>query len=65
MKIDIDFSELEDVTCDECDSHFFEQVFLLKKVPMIISPAAQETLAPAQIFRCVDCKHVNEGLKPK
>jgi hypothetical protein len=61
----IDFSELEDVKCDECDCTHFEEVYLLKKVPAIISPTAQSTLAPAQIFRCVECKHVNKELMPK
>lgn len=63
--MNIDFSELDDVKCDECKCIHFEQVFLLKRVPSILSPSAKKTLAPAQIFRCAECKHVNEELKPK
>ena len=63
--MNIDFSELEDVKCDECGSTHFEQIFLLKKVPAILSPSAKQTLAPAPIFRCAECKHVNEEMKPK
>ena len=61
----VDFSELEDVCCEECSSSHFEQVYLLKKVPVLLSPMAKETFAPAQIFRCAECKHVNKELIPK
>ena len=63
--MNIDFSELEDIKCDECECIHFEQVFLLKKVPVLLSPIGKATIAPAQIFRCVDCKHANEELMPK
>ena len=63
--MNIDFSELDDVKCDECGCTHFEEVYLLKKIPALLSPAGKSTLAPAQIFRCVDCKHVNEELMPK
>jgi hypothetical protein len=63
--MNVDFSELEDVVCNECSSVHFEQVYLLKKVPALISPISKETLAPAQIFRCADCKCINEELMPK
>lgn len=63
--MNIDFSDLDDVKCDECGATQFEQVFLLKKVPAVLSPTSQSTLAPAQVFRCADCGHINEELMPK
>jgi len=63
--MNIDFSELEDVVCEECSCTHFEPVFLLKKVPALLSPTHKKTYAPAQIFRCTECKHVNEVLMPK
>jgi len=63
--MNVDFSDLEDVVCEECSSKHFEQIYLLKRVPALLSPTHKTTYAPAQIFRCVDCKHVNEVLMPK
>ena len=63
--MNIDFSQLESLKCDNCGSEHFEQVFLLKRVPAVVSPTATPTIAPAQIFRCAECKHVNEELMPK
>lgn len=63
--MNINFSELHDVECEECGSTHFQQVFLLKKVPAVLSPTSQPTLAPAPVFRCVECGHINEELMPK
>lgn len=63
--MNIDFSDLDDVKCDKCESTHFVQVFLLKKVPAVLSPTSQPTLAPAPVFRCVECGHINEELMPK
>ena len=63
--MNIDFSDLDDVKCEECECKHFEQVFLLKRVPAVLSPTAHATLAPAQVFRCADCNHINEELMPK
>ena len=63
--MNIDFSELDDVKCEECGETHFEQVFLLKKVPAVLSPTSKPTFAPAPVFRCVNCGHINEELMPK
>jgi hypothetical protein len=63
--MNIDFSDLKDVKCDECDAAHFEQVYLLKRVPALLSPSGVSTLAPAQVFRCAGCGHINEELMPK
>ena len=63
--MNIDFSELDDVKCEECGSTHFEQIHLLKKVPALLSPSGIQTFAPAPVFRCADCKHINEELMPK
>ena len=49
-----------DVTCDECESLHFVQVFKIKRISPVISPTGQEVMAPIQIFSCKECGHINK-----
>lgn len=60
QKLRIDASNAKDVTCDNCNSLFFEPIILLKRLTALTSPTGQEMLFPAQLFRCADCKHINK-----
>jgi len=65
QQVQINPSDLEDITCDECTSQCFEQTFLFKRLSAILSPSGQETVIPMQIYRCADCGHINEMFLPK
>jgi hypothetical protein len=65
QQVQINPNDLEDITCDKCDSQCFEQTFLFKKLSAILSPTGQETIMPMQIYRCADCGHINEMFLPK
>lgn len=53
---DLDYSKLEDVECENCDSSGFVSVYMLKKLPALLSPDGVEHIIPVfQRFECIDC----------
>jgi hypothetical protein len=60
QQINVDLSQAEDITCEECEGKLFSPAFMIKRISALMSPTAQETLAPIQIFKCDSCSHVNE-----
>jgi len=60
QQINIDLTQVDNITCDECKGEFFSPTFIIKKISALMSPAGKETLAPMQIFQCANCSHVNE-----
>jgi hypothetical protein len=65
QQLNINPNDLEDMLCEKCESQYFEPAFLFKKLSAIMSPSGKETLVPMQIYRCADCKHINEEFLPK
>jgi len=64
-KVNINPNDLEDVVCDKCQSQMFEPIFLFKKLSAVLSPTGTENIIPMQIYRCADCKHINDMFLPK
>lgn len=62
-QLNMDPSDLLDVTCNECDSNVFQQVYFIKKISEVISPNGEEGLFPVPSFRCAECGHINEEFK--
>ena len=58
--LNINPSDLTDILCDKCGSQCFEPVFLFKKLSAVLSPTGQANIIPMQLYRCADCKHINE-----
>ena len=54
-KIQINIDELEEFTCPACEGTEFDIIYLLKKVPAMLSPNGKETMGPVAYFRCVSC----------
>lgn len=61
----IDWSQAEDLKCDECGSTYFRQAQIFKKVSKFMTGAERDTLFPFTVLRCDDCGHVNDSLKPQ
>jgi len=59
-KLNIDLSNVDNVTCNECKGDHFSPTFLLKKISALMSPTGKETLIPIQVFKCDKCGHINE-----
>ena len=64
-QMNVDFSQTTGLECDECKNEKFTQVFYIRKLSALLSPAGEESLIPVPTFACAECGHVNEGLKAK
>jgi len=58
MKIDL--REQPTVKCEKCDSVWFEEVTMIKKVSKLLTGGTEDTIVPFPTYRCADCKHMNE-----
>lgn len=58
MKIDL--REQPTVKCEKCDSLWFEEVTMIKKVSKLLTGGTEDTIVPFPTYRCADCKHMNE-----
>lgn len=61
MKVDL--REQPSVKCEKCESLFFEEVTMIKKVSKLLTGSAEDTIVPFPTYRCDDCNHVNEEFK--
>jgi len=60
QQLKINLKEATDVTCESCNCEYFTPAFSMKRLSPLISPTGQETMVPIQLFRCVECGHVNK-----
>jgi len=58
MKIDL--REQPTVKCVKCESLWFEEVTMIKKVSKLLTGGTEDTIVPFPTYRCADCKHMNE-----
>lgn len=65
MNMNINMTMLEDIACDQCGNHTFSSVFLLKKVPMTLSPTGKAGIFPVPAFACNACGNINNGMVPR
>lgn len=63
MNMRVNLNNADTVKCDSCESTSFEQVYEIKKLSPLSSPTGEEMYVPTPTFRCIDCKHINEGFK--
>ena len=63
--LNVDFSQTTAEVCEACGNDTFIQVYQMRKLSTLLSPAGQETIIPVQIFACMKCNHVNKGFLPK
>ena len=64
-QMNIDFSQTTAEVCEECENDTFQQVYRMRKLSALLSPAGQETMIPVQVFACAKCDHINKGFQPK
>ena len=60
----IELSQMDVIQCGKCGSKLFTEVSMLKKVPALMTGAAQDTIVPFPTYACKDCGHVNDELNP-
>jgi DNA-directed RNA polymerase subunit RPC12/RpoP len=59
-KMKIDLREQPTVKCAKCESLWFEEVTMIKKVSKLLTGGTEDTIVPFPTYRCADCKHMNE-----
>ena len=64
-QINIDLSQTTAEVCEKCENETFQQVFTIRRLSALLSPAGQETMIPVQVFACAKCSHINKGFLPK
>lgn len=57
MNINLNLEELKDVSCKQCGSIFFNQIFGFKILPDVhpLVAAGQGKIIPLPMFTCVSC----------
>ena len=61
----LDPTKLPTVSCENCDSIFWEEVTMFKEVPAVQSTNGQKSMLPIPVVRCAECGHVSEKFLPK
>ena len=61
----LDPTKLPTVTCEQCDSIFWEEVTMFKEVPAVQSPNGQKSMMPIPVVRCAECGEVSPKFLPK
>lgn len=61
----INWSDIPSMKCEECESEFFVEAFIIKKASKLLTGQSQDAIAPFPVFRCADCGHVNKEFKPQ
>lgn len=66
QKINIKPEKLENVFCSdkECQSPFFEKTYVLKKIPLTISPTGRAFIQPMELYVCRDCGGIIGEMTP-
>ena len=64
-QMNIDLSQTTAEVCEKCENDTFVQVFKMRKLSALLSPAGQESMIPIQVFACAKCGHINKGFLPK
>ena len=65
QQMNIDFSQTTAEVCEKCENDTFQQVYRMRKLSALLSPAGKESMIPIQIFACAKCGNINKGFLPK
>ena len=59
----INLKEQKTIKCEKCESKYFKEVTMLKKVPKLLTGSSEDTIVPFPTYMCNDCGHVNKDLQ--
>jgi len=65
QKVSVNLNDAQDLTCPNCNSHFFNTVFMFKKISSLVSPNGRKSLIPIETFSCIECGTIPKELLPK
>lgn len=61
----IDISQADDITCDECGNPYFIEVMLVKRISKFLLGSDKDQVYPLPVLQCSKCGHVNDEFLPK
>ena len=64
-QMNIDMSQTTAEVCEKCENDTFIQVFMMRRLSALLSPAGQESMIPIQAFACAKCGHIHKGFLPQ
>jgi len=64
QQINIDLSQADDITCENCGNYTFQEVSLMKRLSAFISPTGKEAIVPIPTFACNACGFINRRFLP-
>jgi uncharacterized Zn finger protein len=59
----IDLKDQPTLVCEVCDSKYFKEVVMVKKVSKLLTGSMEDTIVPFPTYRCDDCGHVNKDFE--
>jgi len=59
----INLKEQKTIKCEKCESKYFKEVTMLKKVPKLLTGSHEDTIVPFPTYMCNDCGHVNSDFE--
>lgn len=62
--MNLDLSNAQDVTCDNCGNYTFNEVVLMKRISALVSPTGKEAIVPIPTFACNACGFINKQFLP-
>ena len=65
QQIKVNLEELERIKCEDCEGEHFDLVWVIHKVPAMLSRTGKVSLFPVAFFRCVDCAKVTKIIHSK
>jgi len=63
IKPRIDLRQQETLKCEKCESKFFKEVTMLKKVKKLLTGSHEDTIVPFPTYMCNECGHVNQDFE--
>jgi hypothetical protein len=64
-RLNVNPSDLETLKCASCESDKFDQVFIVKKIPSVLSPTGKQIMIPVPVFECTNCKQTCKEMYPE
>lgn len=62
--INLDLTNAQDVTCENCGNYTFNEVALMKRVSALVSPTGKDAIIPIPTFACNACGYINKQFLP-
>jgi uncharacterized Zn finger protein len=62
--MNLDLTNAQDITCDNCGNYTFQEVALMKRISALVSPTGKEAIVPIPTFACNACGFINKQFLP-